>query len=470
MTSPSRRDVSVATIALAMLTAAGKAHGQQSPVAGEAPLSNEQIRAILTQRIDRDRESVGMVVGVIGPAGRRIVAHGAFGLADKRPIAGDTVLGIASTSKPFTGLLLADAVRRKEVKLDDPVVRYLPANVRLPERDGRKLALIDLATHTAGLPHDLPDDLRAIASKMPAAEARAVMYDFLAKAMLPADIGTTWSYSNLDYTLIGFALEARTGLDYETLVRTRITGPLGLADTGVSLSPAQWERRAHPHLMGLKASPEWNKPWSVSVLQSTANDMLSFLGAAMGLSKSPLAASFADMLAVRRPAPSLGRDVEQALGWYVHSPRGRPLIGHSGSGGGFGATAMYDPTSQLGVVLLANAENLWEDVARHTLRPSLPLAAKKISLALPDAVLDAYVGRYLAADGGAYVVVREPTGLILRPPQGYRVPLTADNETHFTVQGFPTLFIDFQRDAVGRPTSLTWTFGGAATPARRAVE
>jgi hypothetical protein len=176
------------------------------------------------------------------------------------------------------------------------------------------------------------------------------------------------------------------------------------------------------------------------------------------------------MLAVRRPAPSMGRGVEQALGWYVQSPVGRPLIGHSGSGGGFGATAMYDPAARLGVVLLANAESLWEDVARHALRPSLPLAVKKTSLALPDAVLDSYVGKYLAADGGAYVVVREATGLILRPPQGYRVPLTADTETHFTVQGFPTLLIDFQRDASGRATGLTWTFGGAATPARRTAE
>lgn len=465
MISPSRRDVSVAAIALALL-AAGRASAQQP---GEAPLTDEQIRAILAQRIDRDRESVGMVIGVIGAQGRRIVSRGVFGLTDKRTVAADTLFGIASTSKPFTALLLADAVRRKEVKLDDPVARYLPANVPLPARKDRAITLADLATHTVGLPHDLPNDLRAVASKMAGPEARAVMYDFLAKATLPADIGTAWSYSNLDYTLIGFALEARTGLDYETLVRTRITGPLGLADTGVSVSPAQWERRAHPHTAELTASPEWNKPWSVSVLQSTANDMLSFLGAAMGLSKTPLSGAFADMLAVRRPAPSMGAGVEQALGWYIQAPGGRPLVGHSGSGGGFGATAMYDPAAQLGVVLLANAESLWEDVARHVLRPSVPLAIRKTSLALSDAVLDSYVGRYLAADGGAYVVVREPSGLILRPPQGYRVPLTADSETRFSVQGFPTLFIDFQSDA-GRATGLTWTLGASVTPASRVAE
>jgi hypothetical protein len=176
------------------------------------------------------------------------------------------------------------------------------------------------------------------------------------------------------------------------------------------------------------------------------------------------------MLATRRPAPTLGRDAEQALGWYVHDLNGRPIIGHSGSGGGFGSTALYDPATRTGVVLLANAESIWEDVARHVLRPSLPLAARKAGATLSDAVLEAHAGRYVDATGSIWPVARETTGLVLRHPQGYRVPLTPESETHFSVQGFPALFVDFQRDAGGRTTGLTWTLNGAATPARRSVE
>jgi serine-type D-Ala-D-Ala carboxypeptidase/endopeptidase len=458
-----RRDASVATIALALLAAAGRASAQ-SPT-NEAPLSDEQIRAILAERIDRNRESVGMVVGVISRQGRRIVSHGAFGLTDKRLPSGDTIFGIASVSKAFTGLLLADAIRRKEVKLTDTAALHLPKDVRLPERSGRKITLLDLVTHTSGLPHDLPPELRAVALARPAREARVVMYDYLAGWTLPADIGSTWSYSNLEYSLIGIALEQRTGLSYDMLLRTRILDPLRMDDTAISLSPAQWERRAHPHTQELQPAPEWSKPWSISVLQSTANDLLTFLGAAIGLTKSPLAPAFSDMLAVRRPAPMIR--AEQAIGWYVHPFNGRPIVGHSGSGGGFGATALYDPAAQIGVVLLSNAESLWEDVARHILRPSLPLAAKKTGIAIADAVLDAHTGRYLDATGAAWTVAREPAGLVLRHPQGYRVPLMPDSETRFSVQGFPTLAIDFHRDA-GKTTSLTWTFNGAATEAKRA--
>jgi serine-type D-Ala-D-Ala carboxypeptidase/endopeptidase len=465
MTSLTRRDASVATIALALLSTAGRASAQQSST-GEAPLSDDQIRAILAQRVDRDRESVGMVVGVIGRQGRRIVSHGAFGLTDKRLPDGDTIFGIASVSKAFTGLLLADAVRRKEVKLSDSAALYLPKEIRLPERNGRKITLIDLVTHTSGLPHDLPPELRTVALAKPAREGRSVMYDYLSNWTLPTDIGSTWSYSNLEYGLIGIALEQRTGLSYDMLLRTRILDPLRLDDTAISISPAQWERRAHPHTAELQPAPEWSKPWSISVLQSTANDLLTFLGAAMGLSKSTLGPAFADMLATRRPAPMISAD--QAIGWYVHPFNGRPIVGHSGSGGGFGATALYDPAAQVGVVLLSNAESLWEDVARHILRPSLTLAAKKTSAAIADAVLDAHTGRYVDATGAAWTVAREPAGLVLRHPQGYRVPLTPESETRFSVQGFPTLSIDFHRNAAGKTASLTWTFNGAATEAKRA--
>jgi CubicO group peptidase (beta-lactamase class C family) len=470
MNSPTRRDVSFATIALALLAAAGQAQAQQPASAGEAPLPDDQIRALLADRIDTRRQSVGMVIGVIGRQGRRIVSHGAFGLADKRPVAGDTLFGIASVSKAFTGLLLADAVRRKEVKLDDPAALRLPAGVRLPERKGRKITLIDLATHTSGLPHELPAELQTVALAKPAKEARSVMYDFLAGWTLPTDIGSTWSYSNLEYTLIGYALEARTGLSYEALLRTRILDPLGLSDTGISVSPAQWERRAHPHTEQLTPSPEWNKPWSVSVLQSTANDMLTFLATAMGLAKTPLSPAFDAMLAVRRPAPSLGRNAEQALGWYVYPFNGRPMIGHTGSGGGFAATVMYDPAAQIGVVLLSNAEVIQEDVCRHVLRPSLPLDVISVEVAVTSAVLDAYVGRYLDPTGATITVSREPAGLLMLLPQGYKVPLKPESETRFFVPGFAGMFVEFQRGADKRATGLTWSLSGVATSARKVAE
>ena len=67
-----------------------------------------------------------MVVGIIGPNGRNVVAHGSLAQNDPRTLDGDTIFEIGSISKVFTSLLLADMVTRKEVALDDAAAKYLP--------------------------------------------------------------------------------------------------------------------------------------------------------------------------------------------------------------------------------------------------------------------------------------------------------------------------------------------------------
>ena len=89
--------------------------------------SDSEIRKILQDRIDGDRQGIGIVVGVIEPNGRRIISYGALGKDDKRPLNGDTVFEIGSVTKVFTALLLADMVQRDKVTLTDPVAKFLPA-------------------------------------------------------------------------------------------------------------------------------------------------------------------------------------------------------------------------------------------------------------------------------------------------------------------------------------------------------
>src|SRR5438552_6093420 len=81
--------------------------------------SDEEIRKILVQRIDDAKQSVGIVVGVIEPKGRRIVSYGALAQGDTGPLDGDTVFEIGSITKVFTSLLLSDMVQREELALND---------------------------------------------------------------------------------------------------------------------------------------------------------------------------------------------------------------------------------------------------------------------------------------------------------------------------------------------------------------
>ena len=129
----------------------------QSPANTSVP-SDTEIRKILVERIDTERQSVGLVAGVIEPTGRRVVAYGSLAKGDSRQLNGDTIFEIGSITKVFTSLLLADAVERHEVALSDPIAKYLPPQVTVPERGGRTITLQDLSTHTSALPR-LPANL-----------------------------------------------------------------------------------------------------------------------------------------------------------------------------------------------------------------------------------------------------------------------------------------------------------------------
>src|SRR5437879_4170742 len=129
------------------------------PAPTTAPASaSEDIHQILVDRIDTYKKSVGIVVGTISPQGTKIYSYGKLATGSPSVPDGDSVFEIGSMTKVFTSLILSDMVQRGEVKLDDPVSKYLPASVKMPERNGRKITMVDLATHTSGLPR-MPNNM-----------------------------------------------------------------------------------------------------------------------------------------------------------------------------------------------------------------------------------------------------------------------------------------------------------------------
>src|SRR3989304_1628656 len=113
--------------------------------------SDDEIRKILVERIDVQHRSVGIVVGVIGPEGRRVIAYGHLDEGDTRPVNDDTVYEIGSITKVFTSLLLADMVQHGEVSVDDPVAKYLPAPGKKPKPNMGPVALVPDETHPSAV-------------------------------------------------------------------------------------------------------------------------------------------------------------------------------------------------------------------------------------------------------------------------------------------------------------------------------
>ncbi len=331
--------------------------------------SANEIRQILVKRIDEMHQSVGIVAGVIAPGRREVVAYGALNQDDKRTLDGDAIFEIGSVTKVFTSLLLADMAQRGEVVLDDPISKYLPPGVKTPERGGRKITLADLATHTSGLPR-LPNNLKPKDMSNPYVDySVAQMYEFLGSYKLPRDIGSKYEYSNFGGGLLGHILSLRAGTDYESLVRTRIAGPLGMKDTEITLSPEQKARMAVGHDAQMKAVPNWDLPTlaGAGALRSTVNDLMKFVAANLGDPKTPLSDAMASMLTVRRPTGTAGLEI--ALGWHILTRPDGDIIWHNGGTGGFRSFIGFRPKTHVGVVVLSNAFTITgvDDIGRDLL-------------------------------------------------------------------------------------------------------
>jgi CubicO group peptidase (beta-lactamase class C family) len=443
-----------------MVTLAG-AQATQSSGAIVLP-SDADIRKMLAERVDAlaAQDGVGIVIGVVGPQGRRVISHGHLSEGDPRPLDGDTGFEIGSVTKVFTALLLADLVRKGEVALADPVAKYLPA-VKI--RNGSSITLLGLATHTSGLPF-MPDDVPAFDDSAATKYGAAQLYQFLASSELPRHRGTKWDYSNIGYWLLGQAIASRAAMDYESLLRTRVIGPLRLNGTAIALSAELKARLAVGHNAVLQPSPSISAVPIFAVmpaaggLVSTANDMLTFLSVAMGYERSPLAPAMAIMLSTRLPMPQLGS--EQALGWMVIGEGDDQLIVHDGGTFGYASSVVWDPKKRIGVVVLSNQLAAVSDIARHLLRPTVPLerptATKRTEIALDSAVLDTYAGRYEAQGEGVFIIARERDFLTIQVPADWGLPklrLRPEGLRDFFASELP-LRVTFQTDSDRRVNGL----------------
>lgn len=478
------------TVALTVGTSRGADTKPDPVVAPQAILpSDADIRQMLVDRIDVRHRSVGIVVGLITPQGRRLVAYGRLEKGDPRPIDGNTIFEIGSVTKVFTSLLLSQMVQRGRMALNDPVAKYLPDTVKVPQKNGKQITLVELATHTSGLER-MPTNFSPQNPGNPFADYSAhQLYQFLSGYTLSRDPGSQYEYSNVGAGLLGFVVARRAGMAYGDLVRKRICDPLEMNSTRTALTPEMKGRLAvGHHVVGLQSVGNWDfgAPLEgAGAIRSTANDLLRFLAANLGYTKTPLAAAMQTLLTVRRPIEILDprngvSDLQIALGWHIATADGKEIVWHNGATGGYRAFVGFDPGSRIGVVALSNTlspEGV-DDIGRHLLDDKVPLwvppEEPKI-IQLDPRIFDGYVGKYQLTPRASIEVMREGGHLYVRK-SGYasiglmlgyaKVEIFPSSRTEYFVEGVD-VHLTFVTDDQGRASELLVREGAKEVPAKR---
>jgi len=351
---PSRKTLLVLAGALAAGLLAAATVGPHPPRLGPERTGDPVLAA-------RALEALG------GPQGHRSVAVawvedgevttaglGATGRAGE-PVDGDTPFETGSVAKGLTALLLADAVDRGEVRLDEPLGALVP---------GTSLAgsgaatLQEVATHRSGLPRLDPSPV-ALGRAALAGLTAGTPYSGGAGAVLGAagDAGAPGGaepeYSNLGFAALGDALAARAGTTYEQLLAERLTRPLGMTATTVADDPSEVPAGAARPVAGNgREQDPWTAPgWAPAGVgpHSTAAD-LGALATALLDGTAP-GASALDPVAPDEDGRQIG------LAWMTDPAdreRGLPAVTwHNGGTGGTRTYVGLDREGGRAVVLLA---------------------------------------------------------------------------------------------------------------------
>ena len=322
----------------------------------------------------------GVAVAVIRGDERTVACRGYTDRSGERPVRADTRFEIGSVTKTFTALLLAEMAARGDVRYDDPIDRYLPADAAPGYPHERPITLLHLATHTSGLPR-LPVGFTPAAVPRWFTDPYATfgpshLLRALPRTPVRGTPGTQVRYSNLGCGLLGLLLENAAGQRYDELLASRVCEPLGLVDTscGPDREPAAGYRRG-------RRVPSFRLPAlpGAAALRSTADDMLRYLQAHLALEAVPLPER-TDAVALRTALgevrlPRVGRrrtGVRICLGWNQRLLGGGPagetdgdggaaaagedeLVYHAGSTRGFTAFVGFSPRAQVGLAVLAGS-------------------------------------------------------------------------------------------------------------------
>ncbi|MEO8177159.1 MAG: serine hydrolase domain-containing protein [Sphingomicrobium sp.] len=272
---------------------------------------------------------------------------------------------IGSTGKPQTVALIARLVERGILTWDAPLSGMLPALAARMRPEYRKVTLIQLLSHHAGLPENVSDPafVQGFFDDKRALNAQRLDYIEHALAEAPAYVpGSDFGYSNTGFLIAAAIAEKATGKTYETLMREEIFLPLGMTSAGFGATPP---RQPTGHNAGKPVGPS-NSPMFAPAgnlhmsLKDWARFCLDQLAGSKGRGRLLSRASYRLMQTAQPNGPT-------GLDWGIqNSIAGRkgPVLVHGGSDGYWFAFVVLFPETGNGALVIDNAsEEMGGDAA-----------------------------------------------------------------------------------------------------------
>lgn len=310
--------------------------------------------------------------------GGRVVERTHYGLADrktKRAVDADTIYHWASITKTLTAIAVLQLRDRGRLRLDDPVVDYLPEVRHVHNEFGpmRAITLRHLLTHSGGFrgptfpwagkepwhPHE-PRDWSQVAAMMPYTKIHFAP-------------GSRYAYSNPGFSMLGRVVEAITGDHIEVYVQKNLFMPLGMNGSYFDRTPWHLRKhRANSYDVREDGITEHGLEFDTGAtsgnggLNAPVGDMVRYLNFLVGVADN---GHFGDVLkrstleemwrpVHATPNRSLGESMGMGFFSLLNGRDGATpalVYGHTGSQKGFRSFIYFDPVTRAAAVFAANS-------------------------------------------------------------------------------------------------------------------
>lgn len=308
---------------------------------------SKQIREFL-EPLAQDQQFCGAILASI--KGDILYSEG-FGKANFELAVNNTTqtkFRIGSITKTFTAVSILQLVQRGDLNLEDPIGKYHSI-----QKDGDKITIHHLLTHTSGIPNYTEDPQLLEWSTIPSTPEKLIRR-FCHKELefLP---GETYNYSNSGYILLGSLLEQVTGQTYEMYLKEHIFDPLGMKGTGIDSPSQMLELRAAGYHLSedrtLTNAPFFDpsNAFSAGAIYSTVEDL--HIWDQSLYTEKVLQKPLID----RMFTPFKGEhDYYYGYGWIIQDTPIGKLVAHSGGIPGFTSLTMRFIDSGICVNILSN--------------------------------------------------------------------------------------------------------------------
>jgi len=344
------------------------------------------VDGIVSQYIKKEKAS-GLAIGIIRNDGAsRTWGYGYTNAVKGRKIDGETLFALGSISKGVTGEVVAGLVDKGLLKWDDKLSDLLPKNTPLSD-DAKNITLLQLATHTSGLPRQNmnKDMLQSFLKYLYTGDnfyneldSDAVLND-LSSFKRPQTLEP--QYSNLGYALLGYILKLKTGEDIQQLSYDFIFKTLKMGSTsfhGPTLKAYPYRAIGHAgdqpkFIRRGKVVPDWyftNNMVAAANLYSNVDDLLKYLRAHITDSEP------SELNSAIRVSEKIyfQRNIEAAnIAWVTDHKDNQVITYQVGYIGGYSSYIGFDKKHKNAVVVLQNSFN-WSNYIGHDLLLKMAMA------------------------------------------------------------------------------------------------